>query len=91
MDEAARTRMRTGAAARTKAVGKDGGRGQRGRNVARVSLLGEVHRRHDGTPSSSGEGMRHEGHHVSSHLFIFCVKALILTNLVIYLFLFSYS
>ena len=56
MDEAARTRMRTGAAARTKAVGKDGGRGQRGRNVARSSSLREVHRRHDGAPSSSGEG-----------------------------------
>jgi len=61
MDEAARTRMRMGAAARTKAVGKDGGRGQRGRNVARSSSLGEVHRRHDGAPSSGGEGRQRGG------------------------------
>ena len=49
-------------ASRTKAVGKDGGCGQRERNV---SLLGEVHRRHDGAPSLSGERRRREGHRVS--------------------------
>ena len=43
-------------------MGKDGGCGQRERNA---SLLGEVHRRHDGAPSLSGERRRREGHHVS--------------------------
>ena len=55
---------------RTKAVGKDGGYGQRERNVVRVSLFGEVHRRHDGAPSSSGERRRREGHRVSLHIYV---------------------
>ena len=53
-------------ASKTKAVGKDGGCGQRERNV---SLLGEVHRRHDGAPSSSWERRRREEHRVSLHFY----------------------
>ena len=53
-------------ASRTKAVGYDGGCGQRERNV---SLLGEVHRRHDGAPSSSGERRRREEHRVSRRFY----------------------
>ena len=56
------THLLLSASRRTKAVGKDGGYGQRERNV---SLLGEVHRRHDGAPSSSGERRQREGHSVS--------------------------
>ena len=44
--------------------------GQRERNVVRVSLLGEVHRRYDGAPSSSGERRRREGHRVSLHIYV---------------------
>ena len=54
---------------RTKAVGKGGACGQRERNVVRASLLGEVHRRHDGAPSSSGERRRREGHRVSRRFY----------------------
>ena len=56
------THLLLSASRRTKAVGKDWGCGQRERNV---SLLGEVHRRHDGAPSLSGERRRREGHRVS--------------------------
>ena len=46
--------------------GRTGVCGQRERNV---SLLGEVHRRHDGAPSSSGERRRREEHRVSLHFY----------------------
>ena len=47
------------------------GCGQWVKNMVRASLLGQVHRRHSGAPSSSEEGRRRDGHHISSHLFIF--------------------
>ena len=50
--------------------------------MVRLTLLGEVHCHHDGVSSLSGEGMQHEGHHVSCRLFIFCMETtLILTDL----------
>ena len=38
------------------AVGKDGECGKWGWDMGRPYSLGEVHRRHDGVPSLSGEG-----------------------------------
>ena len=72
---------------KTKAVGKDGGCGQRERNV---SLLGEVHRRHDGAPSLSGERRRREGHRVSLPFYFASYIIMdILMNFLILFFLFT--
>ena len=68
-------------ASRTKAVGKDGGCGQRERNA---SLLREVHRRHDDAPSLSGEPRLRMGYRVSLH-FYFALYYIIMKILLIYL------
>ena len=81
------THLLLSASRRTKAVGKDGGCGQRERNA---SLLGEVHRRHDGAPSLSGERRRREGHPVSLPFYFASYIIMdILMNFLILFFLFT--
>ena len=81
------THLLLSASRRTKAVGKDGGCGQRERNA---SLLGEVHRRHDGAPSLSGERRRREGHRVSLPFYFASYIIMdILMNFLILFFLFT--